>query len=135
MAYKTKAQLLSDITNIKSLQVSDGKIDAAELQQLLTDILDSVGGVSTPYTMTSNTYDCNNGDYQIRTLTSNGSLTITNAVIGKFYVLKKIGSYTLTLPGSEFSSSGSVAGTGMVWITFTYDGTGYSFNFSTYSAT
>lgn len=134
MAYKSKAQLLTDLANIKTLNIADGKIDAVELTTVLTNLIDSLA-VSTPYTMSSNTYDCNNGDMQIRTLPSNGTLVISNAIAGKLYMLKKLGAYTFTLPTSEFSASGSVTGTGTTWITFVYDGTDYSFNFSTYSAT
>jgi len=50
MAYKTKAQLLTDLANIKTLNISDGKIDAVELTSVLTDLIDSLG-VDTPYTM------------------------------------------------------------------------------------
>jgi len=134
MAYKTKAQLLTDLANIKTLNISDGKIDAVELTSVLTDLIDSLG-VDTPYTMSSNAYDCNNGGMQIRTLPSNGALTISNAVAGKLYMMKKLGAYTLTLPTSELSASGSTVPVGTQWITFVYDGTDYSFNFSTYLAT
>ena len=41
MAYKTDAQLATDITNIKNLITADGKIDAVELQALLQHIVDS----------------------------------------------------------------------------------------------
>jgi hypothetical protein len=42
MAQRTDAELLSSISNIKSLLVSDGKIDAAELQSVLNDLVDSL---------------------------------------------------------------------------------------------
>ena len=41
MPQRTDIELLTRITNIKSLITSDGKIDATELQSVLTDIVDS----------------------------------------------------------------------------------------------
>jgi len=41
MGYRTDTQLTSDITNIKTLITSDGKIDAAELKAVLQNIVDS----------------------------------------------------------------------------------------------
>jgi hypothetical protein len=69
------------------------------------------------------------------TLTGNETLTVSNAEAGKYYTLIKKGAFTLTLPTSEFSASGSATGTGTTIVTFLYDGTDYYFSFATYSAT
>lgn len=131
-AIKTHSQLITDITNIKSLITSDGKIDAAELQQLLTEVV-RASGVSPVYTMSSNTYDCDNGDFQELALSGSGSLTVTNQVSGKVYLLRKSGAYTLTLPTGAESSGGATVPSGTYWVSFAYDGTRLSFNFSAYS--
>ena len=133
MAYKSKATFWSE-TDAKFVSGSD-KWGGQELDDTFDDLSDSVAWEHQKYTMSSAAYDCANGNLQERTLTGNATLTITNAEAGKYYTLIKKGAFTLTLPSGEFSSSGSVTGTGTTVITFLYDGTDYYFNFSTYSAT
>jgi hypothetical protein len=50
MSYRTDAQLTVDISNIANLIVSDGKISAAELRQVLQNIVDSKPNPSGPTT-------------------------------------------------------------------------------------
>lgn len=133
MAYKSKTSWWSMVAAF-FVSGSD-KWTGAELDNAFEDMKDSVAWEHQKFTMTSNTYDCTNGNLQERTLTGNSSLTITNAEAGKYYTLIKKGAFTLTLPTSEFSASGSVTGTGTTIVTFFYDGTDYYFSFSTYSAT
>jgi hypothetical protein len=133
MAYESKSTFQSN--NTAAFTAGSNKWTGAEVQERLANLSDSVAWESQAYTMSSNTYDCSNGNLQVRTLTGNGSLTISNAVAGKYYTLIKKGAYTLTLPTSELSASGSVTGTATTVVTFLYDGTDYYFNFSAYSAT
>jgi hypothetical protein len=135
MAYKSNSEFKTEVTNIKSLTVADGKIDATELQAVLNAIADSSAWEDRAVNATPPDFDCNDGRLQIMTLTANATLAIQNAVSGRTYVLLKKGGYTLTLPGSELSGSGNITGTGNVAITFLYDGADYWFNFQSYLAT
>lgn len=133
MAYQDKTTWKS--TTAGSYTAGTNKWEGQEVEDAFINLSDSVAWESQKYTMTSNTYDCSNGNLQERTLSGNGTLAITNAEAGKYYTLIKKGAYTLTLPTGEFSASGSVTGTGTTIITFFYDGTDYYFSFATYSAT
>jgi hypothetical protein len=133
MAYKSRATYKSE-TAAKFTSGSD-QWTGQEVEDMGIDVGDSAAWEDRKFTMTTNTYDCANGNLQERTLASNGTLAITGAEAGKYYTLIKKGAFTLTLPTSEFSASGSVTGTGTTVITFLFDGTDYYFNFSTYSAT
>jgi hypothetical protein len=133
MAYKSKNTFWTE-TNAKFVSGSD-KWTGDELDGSFEDLKDSIAWEHQKYTMSSAVYDCENGNLQERTLTGNATLSITNAVSGKYYTLIKKGAFTLTLPAGEFSASGSVTGTGTTVITFMYDGTDYYFNFSTYTGT
>ena len=133
MAYKSKATFWSTVSAF-FVSGSD-KWTGTELDSSFEDLKDSVAWEHQKYTMSSAAYDCANGNLQERTLTGNATLTISNAESGKYYTLIKKGAYTLTLPTSEFSASGSVTGTGTTVITFMYDGTDFYFSFSTYTGT
>lgn len=133
MAYKARSTYLTDTDG--SFTSGLNKWTGQEVEDRLTELGDSVAWESQKVTATPFTYNCANGNLQQMTLTGNGTLVITNAESGKYYTLIKKGSFTLTLPTSEFSSSGSVTTTGTTIITFLYDGTDYYFNFATYSAT
>lgn len=133
MAYKNRSTFKTDTAT--SFTSGSDKWTGQEVEDRFTEIADSAAWESQKYTMTSNTYDCANGNLQERTLTGNGTLVVSNAEAGKYYTLIKKGAYTLTLPTSEFSASGSVTGTGTTIITFMFDGTDIYFSFSTYSAT
>lgn len=133
MARKTRSSYNSDTAG-KFTSGSD-QWTGQEVEDSLLEVGENAAWESTKYTMSSNTYDCNNGNLQERTLSSNGTLSISNAEAGRYYTLIKKGAYTLTMPTSEFSSSGAATGTGTTVVTFFYDGTDYYFSFSTYSAT
>ena len=133
MAYKSKATFWSTVSAF--FVSGSNQWPGTELDTAFEDLKDSAAWEHQKYTMSSAAYDCANGNLQERTLTGNATLTISNAEAGKYYTLIKKGAYTLTLPTSEFSASGSVTGTGTTVITFLYDGTDYYFSFSTYSAT
>jgi hypothetical protein len=133
MAYKAKTTYKTE-TAAKFTSGSD-QWTGQEVEDAFIDAADSVAWESQKFTMSSNTYDCANGNLQERTLTGNSTLAITNAEAGKYYTLIKKGAFTLTLPTSEFSASGSITGTGTTIITFLFDGTDYYFSFSSYSAT
>lgn len=133
MAYKSKSQFWTE-TDAKFTGTGN-KWGGQELDDTFDDLSDSVAWEHQKYTMSSNTYDCANGNLQERTLPGNGTLSVTNAEAGKYYTLIKKGAFTLTLPAGEFSNSGAVTGTGTTVITFMFDGTDYYFSFSTYSAT
>ena len=133
MAYKAKATYKTE-TAAKFTPGSD-QWTGQEVEDAFIDAADSVAWESQKYTATPSTYDCANGNLQEMTLSGNGTLVISNAEAGKYYTLIKKGAFTLTLPTSEFSASGSVTGTGTTVITFLYDGTDYYFSFSAYSAT
>lgn len=99
MSLKSKSGIASDITNIKTLNVSDGKIDATELSLILNDINDSKGhavsathatsvGFIEPLTVinlsltgnvtfTVNTTGAVAGSQTIERITANGSNTIS----------------------------------------------------------
>jgi hypothetical protein len=133
MAYKDRATYLSDTA--ASFTSGSNKWSGQEVEDRLIEIADSVSWESQKYMATTASYNCSNGNLQEMTLTGNASLTISNPEAGKYYTLIKKGAFTLTLPGSEFSASGSVTGTGTTIITFLYDGADYYFSFSTYSGT
>ena len=133
MARKTRSVLWADAD--AKFTGSGNKWEGQELDDTLADLKDSCAFEDQKYTMSSNTYDCSNGNLQERTLGANGTLAIANAEAGRYYTLIKKGAYTLTLPTSEFSASGSVTGTGTTLITFMYDGTDYYFSFATYTGT
>jgi hypothetical protein len=133
MAYKSKATFWSE-TDAKFVSGSN-QWTGPEIDSTFDDLSDSVAWEHQKYTMTTNTYDGANGNLQERTLTENSTLVVTGCEAGKYYTLIKKGAYTLTLPTSEFSASGSVTGSGTTVITFLYDGTDYYFSFSTYSTT
>jgi len=133
MSYQNKTTWKSATSG--SFTSGSDKWTGQEVEDAFINMADSVGWEFQKYTMSSNTYDCSNGNLQERTLSSNGTLAITNAEAGKYYTLIKKGAYTLTLPTSEFSASGSVTGTGTTVITFMYDGTDYYFSFATYTGT
>jgi hypothetical protein len=133
MAYKARATFLTDTAG--SFTSGSNKWTGQEVEDRLIELGDSVAWESQAVTATPATYDCDDGNLQIMTLVGNVSLTINNAEAGKYYTLIKKGAFTLTLPTSEFSASGTVTGTGTTIITFLYDGTDYYFSFSTYSAT
>lgn len=133
MSYKSRSTFKTDTA--ASFTSGSDKWTGQEVEDRFTEIADSAAWEHQKYTMTSNTYDCANGNLQERTLTGNGTLVVSNAEAGKYYTLIKKGAYTLTLPTSEFSTSGTVTGTGTTIITFFYDGTDFYFSFSSYSAT
>lgn len=134
MAYKSRATYKTE-TAAKFTSGSN-QWTGQEVEDAFIDNADSVAWESQKYTIASGSnYDCNNGNLQEITLTGNATLTISNAEAGKYYTLIKKGAYTLTLPTSEFTNSGSVTGTGTTIVTFLYDGTDFYFSFSTYSAT
>jgi hypothetical protein len=133
MAYKARQTFLTDTAG--SFTSGSNKWTGQEVEDRLLEIGDSAAWESQKVTATPTTYNCSSGNLQEMTLTGNGTLIITNAEAGKYYTLIKKGAFTLTLPTSEFSASGSVTGTGTTVITFLYDGTDYYFNFSAYSAT
>ena len=133
MSYQSKTSFKSAVD--ASYTSGSNKWTGAEVETSFTNMADSVSWESQKFTATPFTYNCNNGNLQEMTLSGNGTLVISNAEAGKYYTLIKKGSFTLTLPTSEFSASGSATGTGTTVITFLYDGTDYYFNFSAYSAT
>ena len=134
MSYKSKIQWLAD--NAARYIAGVKKWNPVEDQNHRANMADSVAWEHQKYTMTSNTYDCTaNGNLQERTLSSNGTLTVTNPEAGKYYTLIKKGAFTLTLPTGHYSSSGAATGTGTTVITFFYDGSNLFFSFTTYSAT
>jgi hypothetical protein len=133
MSYKSRSTFLTDTAG--AFTSGSDQWTGQEVEDRLLELGDSVAWESQKYTMTSNVFDAANGNLQERTLTGNSTLTVTGCEAGKYYTLIKKGAYTFTLPTSEFSSSGSVTGTGTVVITFLYDGTDYYFSFSTFSAT
>lgn len=133
MAYRGRSTFKSETD--ASFIPGSNKWTGQEVEDAFLNMADSVTWESQKYTMSSNTYDCTNGNLQERTLTGNGTLSIINPEAGKYYTLIKKGAYTLTLPTGEFSASGTATGTGTTIITFLYDGTDYYFSFSTYSAT
>jgi len=133
MSYESKSTFQTN--NTSAFTAGSNKWTGVEVQDRFRVISDSVAWESQKYTMSNNTYDCSNGNLQERTLPSNGTLIITNAEAGKYYTLIKKGAYTLTLPTSEFSASGSVTGTSTTIVTFFYDGTDYYFSFAAYSGT
>jgi hypothetical protein len=119
-----------------SFTSGSNKWTGQEVEDSFINMSDSVAWEHEKYTISSGSnYDCNNGNLQQITLTGNANLTISNADSGKYYTLIKKGAFTLTLPTSEFSASGSATGTGTTVITFLYDGADYYFSFATYSAT
>jgi hypothetical protein len=118
-----------------SFTSGSNKWTGQEVEDAFINMADSVAWEFQKFTMSSNTYDCSNGNLQERTLTGNSTLAITNAEAGKYYTLIKKGAFTLTLPTGEFSASGSVTGTGTTIVTFFYDGTDFYFSFSSYSGT
>jgi hypothetical protein len=134
MAYKARATFLTDTAG--SFTSGSNKWTGQEVEDRLVEIGDSAAWESQKYTISSGSlYNCANGNLQEITITGNVTLSISNPEAGKYYTLIKKGAFTLTLPTSGFSASGSVTGTGTTVITFLYDGTDYYFNFSTYSAT
>jgi hypothetical protein len=133
MSYQSKSTWKTNTSG--SFTPGSDKWTGQEVEDAFINMADSVAWESQKHIMSSNTYDCSNGNLQERTLSANGTLAITGAEAGKYYTLIKKGAFTLTLPTSEFSASGSVTGTGTTVITFLFDGTDYYFNFSTYSAT
>ena len=133
MSYQGRSTFKTNIDN--SFTSGSNKWTGAEVEDSFTNMADSVAWESQRFTATPPTYNCSNGNLQQMTLTGNETLVISNAEAGKYYTLIKKGAFTLTMPTSEFSASGSVTGTGTTLITFLYDGTDYYFSFSTYSAT
>lgn len=133
MARKTRATYNTDTA--AKFTPGSNQWTGQEVEDSLLEVGENAAWESTKYTMSSNTYDCSNGNLQERTLGANGTLAITNAEAGRYYTLIKKGAYTLTLPASEFSASGSVTGTGTTVITFMYDGADFYFSFSTYTGT
>jgi hypothetical protein len=134
MAYKARSTFLTDTAG--SFTSSSNKWTGQEVEDRLIEIGDSAAWESQKYTIASGSnYDGDNGNLQEITLAGNATLTTSNLEAGKYYTLIKKGAFTLTLPTSEFSASGSVTGTGTTVITFMYDGTDIYFSFSTYSAT
>jgi hypothetical protein len=130
MSYVSKDDFRANIVDIKTLNINDGKIDAAELQILLENVADSTAWVDEKITMPALNYDCSIGSWQEKTLTTNSTLTITNPQSGVYYRLTKIGAYTLALPTGNYSTSGATVPVGRYIIMFSYDGTDYDFNFS-----
>lgn len=106
-----------------------------EVEDAFLNLADSVAWESQKFTATPPTYNCSNGNLQEMTITGNSNLTISNVESGKYYTLIKKGNFTLGLPSSQFSASGSILPVGTVVLTFLYDGTNYFFNYSTYTAT
>ena len=133
MARKKRSVLWAD-ANAK-FTGSGNKWEGQELDDTIEDIKDSAAFEDEPETMTTNTYDCSTGNFRVRTLSGNGTLTVTGGEQGRYYTLIKTNGFTLTLPTGHFSASGSTTGTGRTVITFMFDGTNYHFSFSTYSAT
>lgn len=133
MSYKSRSTYQTETGD--SFTSGVNKWTGQEVEDAFLNMSDSVAWEHQKYIMSSNTYDCSNGNLQERTLTGNGNLAITNAVAGRYYTLIKKGAFTLTLPSSEFSASGSATGSGTTLITFLYDGTDYYFNFATYTGT
>lgn len=135
MAYKSRETWWSEAD--AKFTGAGNKWEGQELDDSLADLKDSVAWEHQKYTMTSNTYDCTNGNLQERTLTSNGTLAITNAEAGKYYTLIIKGNFTLTLPTSEFQAGGAIvpASTNTRILTFLFDGTDIYFNHNTYQAT
>jgi hypothetical protein len=133
MSYQSKSSWWSMVAAF--FQAGISQWTGAELDTAFENMKDSVAWEHQKYTMTSNTYDCANGNLQERTLTGNGTLAVTGAEAGKYYTLIKKGNFTLALPTSEFSSSGATVPSGTAVITFMYDGTDLYFNFAAYSAT
>lgn len=124
MPQKTNAEIQTAIDGIKDLITADGKIDAAELDSVLTDINDSkinnadadAGGFVAFTTLTDAatiSWDCSGGYNRTVTLGGNRTLSISNAVDGSVGVVKVTqdgtGSRTLTLPGSSVISGGYFA--------------------------
>jgi hypothetical protein len=133
MSYQNKTTWKSATSN--SFTSGSDKWSGQEVEDAFINMGDSVGWEFQKYTMGSNTYDCNNGNLQERTLSSNGTLAIINAEAGKYYTLIKKGAFTLALPASEFTSAASTVPVGTAVITFLYDGTDFYFNYSTYTGT
>jgi hypothetical protein len=133
MSYKSRATYKTE--SGAAFVPGSNKWTGQEVEDGFINLADSVAWESQKFTMSNSTYDCANGNLQERTLSSNATLIITNAEAGKYYTLIKKGAFTLTLPTSEFSASGTVTGTSTTIITFLYDGTDYYFSFTSYSAT
>jgi|688.fasta_scaffold355032_4 hypothetical protein len=133
MARKLRSTLWTDAD--AKFTGSGNKWEGQELDDTIDDIIDSTAFEDVKYTMSSNTYDCSNGNLQERTLSSNGTLAITNAEAGRYYTLIKKGAFTLALPASEFTSAASTVPVGTAVITFLYDGTDYYFNYALYTGT
>ena len=134
MSYKSKATFQSD--NAGYFTSGSNKWTGQEVETNFEDLSDSVAWEHQKYTISSGSnYDCLNGNLQEITLAGNATLTISNPEAGKYYTLIKKGAFTLTLPTSEFSASGSVTTTATTILTFLYDGTDYYFSHTTYSAT
>jgi hypothetical protein len=132
MAQTNYTAIKTMITNIKTLAISDGKIDAAELDQVLNGFADSASWEDTAIVMSSNTFNCATGRLQTRSIASNETLIITNAVAGKYYTIVKSGAGTLNLPSGSYSVSGPSVGAGLYAVTFLYTGTQYLFSFGNY---
>ena len=132
MSYKARSTYLTDTAG--SFTSGSNKWTGQEVEDRLIELGDSVAWESQKVTATPPTYNCASGNLQEMTLTSNQTLTISNAEAGKYYTLIKKGAYTLTLPTGEFSAGGGVTPTGTQVITFLFDGTDYYFSFSTFSA-
>jgi hypothetical protein len=135
MARKLRTVLWSDAD--AKFTGAGNKWEGQELDDTLADIKDSTAFEDVKYTMSSNTYDCSNGNLQERTLSANGTLAIINVEAARYYTLIVKGNYTLTLPASEFGNPGATvpASTNPRLVTFLYDGTDYYFNYSTYTGT
>jgi hypothetical protein len=128
----TLAQLRTAISNIKSLISSDGKVDAAELQQVLTDMVNALGtGQSKTFSAAIDFVD----DTSFMTHSVTGAINFTRVTTGALpgsvtvVRLTANGSNAPTFDTAFKRSSGSQAYTntnGIVnMIYFWHDGTDY----------
>lgn len=131
MSYKSKYTFLSEASS--SYVPSSVKWSGQNLQNQFNNIPDSVLWIDQKVSMVGTTFNCLSGSLQEKILTTNVTMSISNAVSGMYYTLIKKGSYLMAIPTGSYSSSGNATGLDTTVITFMYDGTNYYFNFSAYN--
>lgn len=139
MSYQTKSAYQTTVNGDFTSGID--KWTGAEVQNAFLNLSDSVDWTDQAFTISftsSFSFDCNNGRLQVITLAGNATMAISNAVIGRVYVLKVIqngtGGWTLNLPTSK--TNGQVisgVANAVSLVSFFYDGTNYLINIGQYS--
>jgi hypothetical protein len=143
MSYKSRTDASSDATNIKNLHATDGKIDAVELLQVHTNIIESSEWNDAENTLTDGatiTWDWLTGREKVVTLGGNRTLAITNlpndrVTYGTLRVIQDgTGGRTLTLPTNK-NNGGTIntSANAESIISFRYNGSSLRISIGQYS--